>query len=157
MKLEAYNLGGEDIYSENFEFYSEGEKRFLMVVNYSFLGYENLTNKPVYNLGFGVLTINPETGQEEIDDKIKTNNGDKAKILATVALTAKAFFSKHPTSIIYFEGSSPSRIRTYQILISQYYDILEEDFFIRCYQAENELPVEFQKNKNYFSFLIEKR
>ncbi len=29
MKLEAYNLGAEDIYSENFEFYSEGEKSFF--------------------------------------------------------------------------------------------------------------------------------
>ena len=157
MKLEAYNIGEKDICSENFEFYSEGEKKFLMAVNYSFLGYEYFTNKPIYNLGFGVLTINSETGEEEIDDKIKTNNGDKVKILATVALTAKAFFNKHPFCIVYFEGSSPSRIRTYQILISQYYDVLKEDFYIRCYQANSVSSVEFQKNKNYISFLIEKK
>ncbi len=64
-----------------------------MRVNYSYLGIiEPTTKKHIYNLGFGVVFFNQETGVEEIDDKIITNNGDKDKILSTVALTAIPFF-----------------------------------------------------------------
>lgn len=157
MTLVSYNVGEKDIYSENFEFYSHGEKKYLMGVNYSYIGIEAVTHKPVYNLGFGVLKINPETGLEEIDDSIKNNNGDRDKILATVAFTALSFFNKHPDTIIYFEGSSPSRIRTYQMALNRHSETLKKDFLIRGYTEDDYLPEEFEKDKNYVAFLIEKK
>lgn len=152
MTLVSYNVGEKDIYSENFEFYSHGEKKYLMGVNYSYIGIEAITRKPVYNLGFGVLKINPETGLEEIDDSIKTNNGDRDKILSTVAFTALLFFDKHPDTIIYFEGSSPSRIRTYQMTLNRHSETLKKDFLIRGYTEDDYLPEEFEKDKNYVAF-----
>lgn len=157
MTLVSYNVGEKDIYSENFEFYSHGEKKYLMGVNYPYIGIEAVTHKPVYNLGFGVLKINLETGLEEIDDSIKTNNGDRDKILATVAFTALSFFNKHPDTIIYFEGSSPSRIRTYQMALNRHSETLKKDFLIRGYTEDDYLPEEFEKDKNYVAFLIEKK
>ena len=88
---------------------------------------------------------------------LKTNNGDKDKILATVAITALSFFEKHPDTIIYFEGSSPSRVRTYQMALNRHSEILEKDFLIRGYIEDNYLPKEFEKDKNYVAFLIEKK
>ena len=86
---------------------------------------------------------------------LKTNNKDK--ILATVAITALSFFEKHPNTIIYFEGSSPSRIRTYQMALNRHSEILEKDFMIRGYIEDNYLLKEFKKDKNYVAFLIEKK
>jgi hypothetical protein len=157
MTLVSYRIGEKDIYSENFEFYSDGEKQYLMGVNYSYIGIEAVTSKPVYNLGFGVLKINQDTGLEEIDDTIKTNNGDRDKILATVASTALSFFDKHPNTIIYFEGSSPSRIRTYQMILSRHSETLKRDFLIKGYTEDDYLPEEFEKDKKYVAFLIEKK
>jgi hypothetical protein len=157
MTLVSYDIGEKDIYSENFEFYSYGGKQYLMGVNYTYIGIEAVTSKPVYNLGFGVLKINPETGLEEIDDTIKTNNGDRDKILATVAFTALSFFDKHPDTIIYFEGSSPSRIRTYQITLNHHFEVLKKDFLIKGYTEQDYLPEEFEKDKKYVAFLIEKK
>ena len=157
MTLVSYSIGEKDIYSENFEFYSYGEKQYLMGVNYSYIGIEAVTSKKVYNLGFGVLKVNSETGIEEIDDKVKTNNGDRDKILATVAYTALSFFDKHPNTIIYFEGNSPSRIRTYRMALNHHFEELMKDFLIRGYTEEEYLPEEFEKDKNYVAFLIEKK
>jgi hypothetical protein len=157
MTLISDEIGEKDIYSENFEFYSHGEKQYLMGVNYSYIGIEATTGKQVYNLGFGVLRINSETGLEEIDDSVKTNNGDRDKILATVAFTALSFFDKHPDTIIYFEGSSPSRIRTYQMALNHHFETLKKDFLIRGYTEEDYLPEEFEKDKKYVAFLIEKK
>ena len=157
MTLVSYNVGEKDIYSENFEFYSHGDKQYLMGVNYTYIGIEATTGKRVYNLGFGILKTNPETGLEEIDDNMKTNNGDKDKILATVAKTALSFFEKHPDTIIYFEGSSPSRIRTYQMALNRHSEILKKDFLIRGYIENSYLLEEFEKDKNYIAFLIEKK
>ena len=156
--MTTYNIGEKDIYSENFEFLSHGVKTFQMRVSYTYSGIiEPVTKKYLYNLGFGVLSINSETGLEEIDDKITTNNGDKDKILSTVALTATPFFDEHPNSILFFIGSSPSRTRTYQMAIRQNIEMLKKNFVIRGYVENSNLPEEFQKNKNYEAFLIEQR
>lgn len=153
--MNPYTIGKKDIYSENFEFLSQGVKTFRMKVIYTYLGIEPITQKHLYNLGFGVLSFDPEIGVEEIDDKIKTNNGDKHEILSTVALTAISFFDEHPNSILFFQGSSPSRTRTYQMAISQNLDSLKKDFLIRGYIKDIDLPEIFVKGKNYEAFLIE--
>lgn len=155
--MTAYNIGEKDIYSENFEFLSQGVNTFQMKVNYTYLGIEPVTQKHLYNLGFGVVCFDSETGLEDIDDKIITNNGDKDKILSTVALTAISFFDEHPNSILFFQGSSPSRTRTYQMAIGQNIEMLKKNFIIRGYVENSDLPEVFQKNKNYEAFLIEQK
>jgi hypothetical protein len=136
--MNPYTIGRKDIYSENFEFLSQGAKTFKMKVVYTYLGIEPVTQKHLYNLGFGVIWVDSETGLEDIDDKIITNNGDKDKVL-------------------FFQGSSPSRTRTYQMAIGQNIAMLKEDFVVRGYLENKDLPEIFQKSKNYAAFLIEQK
>ena len=64
-----------------YEFFSEGPKgRVKKVVRYRLL--EEFP-KRIFNLGFG--DWDDERG--DVDDKIKTNNSDRQKVLATVADT----------------------------------------------------------------------
>ena len=128
-----------------------------MRVNYTYLGIEPTTQKHLYNLGFGVVCFDYETGLEDIDDKIVTNNGDKDKILSTVALTAISFFDEHPNSILFFQGSSSSRTRTYQMAIGRNIEMLKENFVVQGYVENNNLPEVFQRSKNYEAFLIEQK
>jgi hypothetical protein len=155
--MNPYTIGRKDIYSENFEFLSQGVKTFQMKVVYTYLGIEPFTQKHLYNLGFGVIYFDSETGLEDIDDKIITNNGDKDKILSTVALTAISFFDEHPNSVLFFQGSSPSRTRTYQMGIGQNIEMLKNNFVVRGYVENKDLPEVFQRNKNYEAFLIEQK
>lgn len=75
-----------------FLFYSEGPKgKLKKLVAYTAL--KNLPNG--YNLGFGTLKID-KNGKEYIDGTETSDNGDRNKILATVALTAYTFTDEYP-------------------------------------------------------------
>ena len=103
-----------------FEFESEGKLgRVLKLVT-----YQPTNLKGVYNLAFG--DKNAESGQ--INDKITTDNGDRDKVLATVAATVYAFTDKYPDSWVYLTGSTISRTRLYRIGISKFIDELDQDF-----------------------------
>jgi hypothetical protein len=78
----------------------------------------------VFNIGFGDL--DPFT--DEIDDKIVSDNGDMKTVLATIIAIIKDFSKKNPSAYIYFEGSSKSRTRLYQIVMNLYYDDFSQDF-----------------------------
>lgn len=80
MDLEKYELrSAPDLMS--FKFISEGiQGNIEKIVLYSKVPYQIL---PIYNLGFG--DKDPETG--EPSDTVKSNNGDRDKVLATVAST----------------------------------------------------------------------
>ena len=66
-----------------------------------------------YNLGFGALDDN-----RQIDDTIVLNNGDRDKILATVAGFVKEFLDKYTKARVAFTGSTPSRTRLYRRALS---------------------------------------
>jgi hypothetical protein len=72
----------------------------------------------VYNLTLGTIKINKD-GQRHIDSEEVSNNGDRDKILATVALSAFSFMDKYPDRKIYVRGADPVRTRLYQIAINK--------------------------------------
>src|SRR5882762_11239701 len=87
-----------------YDFFSEGPRGTIKkTVIYSQIE-ENL-----FNLGFG--DWNEEF--QGLDDSSRSNNGDRDKILATVAFTALDFTSKFPDAQIFAEGSTSSRTRLY--------------------------------------------
>lgn len=103
----------------------------------------------IYNLSFGDR-YHTKSG---INDKIISNNGDRTKVLATVALTVLEFFEHFPNAIVYIEGSTPSRTRLYQIEISAH--LMEIYEFFDIYGFNNGKFEKFRIGTNYEAFLIQ--
>ncbi|WP_051189748.1 DUF6934 family protein [Daejeonella oryzae] len=115
----------------------------------------------IYNLGFGQLK---EDGLS-IDDTIRSDNGDMEKVLSTVAHTIYDFTTLYSDRIVYLRGSCPVRTRIYQIAINKHYDEIIKDYDVHGHiyipKSENSELVSynelFQKNKNYYGFLLVRR
>ena len=141
---------------ELFLFYSEGPKGKLKKL----VVYTSLKNLPGgYNLGFGTLKIN-KSGQDYLDGTEISDNGDRNKVLATVALTAFIFIENYPDKRIYLTGSDKIRTRLYQMAINHAYEQLSEMFIIYGDLAESPNSYDlqlFENGKNYAGFLVEKR
>lgn len=102
----------------------------------------------VYNLAFGDWDENNHC----INDLASTNNGDRDKVLATVAATVVSFMADHPHSIIHAIGSTPSRTRLYQMGIAKIWDQINSLFEIQGYVNFTWHP--FQKGINFEAFLL---
>src|SRR6476659_8472506 len=99
---------------KDYEFYSEGPKgKIKKVVRFSRISEDPV----VYNLGFG-----DEDEDGSVNDNAISNNGDRDKVLATVANTIIDFTNHHGNHYIYAAGSTESRTRLYQMGISQLWD-----------------------------------
>ena len=137
---------------EIFTFISQGRHGDLVKI-VSFEEMEELTN--VFNLALG--TILPGG---EIDFVTVTNNGDRNKILVTVADIVLRFIEKHPGKNVYITGSDNRRTILYQRAIAYGYDDLIDVF--KIYRdistglRRNESEP-FDKTKSYAGFLVEKR
>src|SRR5882762_918527 len=109
MKYPRYPVVARDDYYTSddyhmYEFYSEGSRgRIKKIILYEKIGMN------LFNLGFG--DWNEEL--QGLDDSSRSNNGDRDKVLATVAFTALDFTSKFPDAQIFAEGSTSSRTRLY--------------------------------------------
>lgn len=131
-----------------YEFVSEGKKGKVT----KFVIYSRTQRENFYNLGFG--DKNEITG--EIDDKITTDNGDRDKVLATVASTLYLFTDKFPQAVIAATGSTRARTRLYKISISNYLNLIKPDFEIFGLTSENELEP-FHKNGEYLVFFVRRK
>ena len=132
-----------------YEFFSEGPKGPIKkVVQYHRI---EAADEMIFNLAFG--DWNDRT--RRIDDKIKSNNGDTEKILATVASTVVRFTDEHPGAIIYIEGSTPARTRLYQMGINKHWSIIYPT--VRIEGLANGKWEEFRKDYNYECFLLKRR
>ena len=104
-----------------------------------------------FNMGLGDL--NPESA--EVDYFSVSDNGDRNTILATVSEIIESFFELYPTHTIYFNGTSNSRTRLYQMAINHFYDELSERFHILG-ELDDKMT-RFKRNTNFKSFLILKK
>jgi hypothetical protein len=127
-------------------FFSEGSRgRFKKGVFYTQIG-NNL-----FNLGFG--DWNEEL--QDLDDSSRTNNGDRDKVLTTVASTVVAFTNKFPNAKIFAEGSTPVRTRLYQMGISS--NLLEINEYFKVMGLLHNGWESFHRGRNYTSFLITRK
>ena len=145
MNKESYDLTGNPNHME-FQFVSAGPNGkikkaiiYTLRINQDFI---------FYNLGFGDL--NDETGT--LDDLSQSNNGDRDKILATVAQTVLEFTNYIPGAIVYAEGSTPARTRLYQMGLASSLEEIEKIFDIYGLVGGEWLP--FERNVNYNAFMV---
>lgn len=104
----------------------------------------------IVNLAFGDIN---EDG--EIDDYSISDNGDRNKILATVAFAADVYLNKYPEKWIYFKGSTDERTRLYRMAIGLNFEELAMKFDFYAEQADGIIP--FRKNIEVKGILVKKR
>jgi hypothetical protein len=104
-----------------------------------------------FNMGLG--DVDEQTG--EVNYLSITDNGDRDKVLATVAEIVEELFKSYPEHTIYFKGTTSSRTRLYQMAINHYFDELNDKFHILG-ETDNKIT-QFIKNIKYESFLILKK
>lgn len=144
MKLPKYPVTISTDY-HTYVFFSEGPRgKIAKAVIYS------QTDGNLFNLAFG--DWNEEL--QDLDDFSRSNNGDRDKILSTVAFTVLDFIKVFPDARIYIEGSTPARTRLYQIGIAA--NLLEINENFKVYGLFNDNWELFRKDKPYNSFLITK-
>ena len=90
-----------------YDFFSEGPNgKVKKVARYRLIDEQN----SIYNLGFGDW----DEKNDDINDRVKTNNLDREKVLMTIADTIVDFTANHPKAAIFIQGSTLSRTRLYQ-------------------------------------------
>ncbi|HET6254986.1 MAG TPA: hypothetical protein VFE32_12975 [Puia sp.] len=105
----------------------------------------------LFNLAFGDWSEEYEI----LDDYARTNNGDRDKVLATVAFTAIDFTDQYPNTLIYLKGSTPARTRLYQMGIGNNLQEINKNFEIRGYYSKKWEP--FISGRNYEAFLAQRK
>ncbi|MBC8151473.1 MAG: hypothetical protein H7Z72_01040 [Bacteroidetes bacterium] len=128
-------------------FVSVGEQgNIIKVVEYA------LTRNPEeYNLAFG--DYDPVTG--EVDDQVKSGNGDRDKVLATVSATVIDFLEWYPDATIFAKGSSRARTRTYQMGINRFREEISREH--NLFGFTDGIWETFEPNKAYEAFRIKRR
>ncbi len=124
------------------------ERKVTKVVNYTRLVH---VGENIYNLAFG--DYDESTCRLEVFSV--SNNGDRDKVLNTVALTVLDFCETHPDSGVIARGSTPSRTRLYQMGINKNLDIIRTRLDVFGF-INNEWE-NFQSNINYEAFYVTKR
>ena len=142
MNLEKYSVVTDDEHL-TYEFLSQGTKGTIKKV----LFYQEIEDN-VYNLAFGDWD---ETIQK-INDKARSNNDDRGKVLATVASTVIDFIKYHPAASVLAQGSTPGRTRLYQIGIGANWHAISKLFDV--YGNFKGTWEAFEENKNYQAFLL---
>jgi hypothetical protein len=104
----------------------------------------------IYNLAFGDVD-----GNGEINDYSVSDNGDRNKILATVAKIVEDYTRKFPDRWIIFRGSTDERTRLYRMGIGLNFEELSAKFVIYDYDGENVIP--FVKGLKINTFLVKRK
>jgi hypothetical protein len=135
-----------------FTFISQGRHGDLVKI----VTFEELvTINNAFNLSLGTILPNGEIDFDSI-----TNNGDRNKVLATVARTIYVFIEKHPDKDVYITGSDNRRTMLYKRAIVFGYDELIENFDVFGDTSNDEESHKFEpfdNSKNYSGFLIKRK
>jgi hypothetical protein len=148
MNLEHYQFRTNSGYLD-FEFDSEGPNGAIRkVVRFS---PQNANGITYFNLGFGDL--DPKTGR--ISDLSKSNNGDREKILSTIAHIVLVFTAHFPDVMVYAQGSTAARTRLYQMGIANNLDEIQD--ILNVYGYSNDTWQRFERQVNYEAFLVARK
>jgi hypothetical protein len=145
MQEESYSFKRSlDVYQ--YEFFSEGPKgRIRKMIHFQCI--DDIGE--VYNLAFGDWSEE----NANINDYVKSNNGDRQKVLVTVSLAVLDFMESYPTAMVVAQGSTTSRTRLYQMAIRAFWNEISERFHVRGYI--NNQWESFKPKCNYEAFLLE--
>ncbi len=81
-----------------------------------------------------------------------SNNGNLERIMATVAQTLLVFFRRYPNATVAFNGSTPSCIRLYQVVLAREIRAASTEFMIMGLRDATLEPL--QPNHRYNGFVI---
>lgn len=112
--------------------------------------FTNTEHESIYNLAFGDIDENGD-----IDDFKVSDNGDRNKILATVAYVVEVYTNKFPERWILFRGSTKERTRLYRMAIGLNLEELTIKFDI--YGLTQTGMIIFCKNMETNAFLIKRK
>ncbi|AQG81967.1 DUF6934 family protein [Spirosoma montaniterrae] len=110
----------------------------------------SLVDDSVYNLALG--DYDHLTGK--IDDQSVSDNGDTAKILATIVQVIHHYLTHNPQGRIAFAGNTPARNRLYRMAISRAYPELSALFYLFGYKTDAGSPEPFDPSSDYELYLI---
>jgi hypothetical protein len=113
--------------------------------------YCYFTVSDFFNLGFGDWN----EALQQTDDSSRSNNGDRDKVLATVAFTALDFTDQFPNARIVAEGSTQARTRLYQMAIAD--NLLEINHNFEIFGLFDGEWGPFERGRNYEAFLIRRK
>lgn len=108
------------------------------------------TNVKVYNLSFGNVTLDGEMSSYAVSD-----NGDRNKILATVAYAVEIYLEQYPDRYVFFTGSTDGRTRLYRMAVALNFTELSLKFDIYCQTDMGIIP--FQKNIPTTGILVKRK
>jgi len=133
----------------HYEFESEGPNgKIRKVISYNL---QNAHGKSFFNLAFG----DQKTDSEKVSHSSVSNNGDRDKILKTVAYSIMEVTGHFPDIPILVIGSTPARTRLYQMAIALNLSEIEETLEIWGFKNDDWEP--FEKGEKYEGFLVKKR
>lgn len=129
-----------------FEFLSEGPNGTIRkVAQYQRMGPN------FFNLAFGDW----DEESQSLSDLARSNNQDRAKVLATVAFTMIEFMEFHPKATVIAHGVTPARTRLYQMGINANW--AEISLWLSVEGLRNGIWRPFEMNKNYDAFSVTKK
>ena len=141
MELRKYKITTVDY--ETYEFWSEGSKgRIRKIIRFQRLEIE------LYNLGFGDWNEKVQG----VDDRVRSNNNDKDRVLATVAAAVIEFMKYHPEAVIYAKGTTPARTRLYQIGLHRHWREISLLYSVKGIIQGVLTP--FESGRNYDAFVL---
>jgi hypothetical protein len=146
MKYEVYTEIEVTDYFDVFDFISTGKNGDIL----KRVAFSKTEEDMVYNLALGDVDED-----NEINDYSVTDNGDRNKVLATVASIVEAYTKKFPDRWIIFRGSTAERTRLYRIAVGLHLDELSGLYEIRGYVDGDMIP--FVKNMKINAFLIKRK
>ena len=66
----------------------------------------------------------------DVDDKVMTNNQDVVKVIGTVAKVTYVFFDNYRDAIVAIKPVDEKRKKLYNIVFQRHYDVLKAEFHI---------------------------
>ncbi|SHG56819.1 hypothetical protein SAMN04488109_0865 [Chryseolinea serpens] len=126
-------------------FYSEGPRgRILKAIRFVMVQ----ASPAVFNVTLGDVKI--EFG--EVDTLVVSNNGDRDKILRTVAESIILFCRRYPQAYVLVSGNSPVRNRLYRMIISNRINEIRQ--YCEIYGMIGLRGYPFRESQNYNGFLV---
>lgn len=145
MQLEKYDVKVTKD-GNRYEFVSIGNKgSILKVIEFAPINQA----ETIYNLGFG--DVDPLTGNW--DDKAVSNNGDRNRVLATVAGSVVDFLNRRPTVTVFAAGSTPLRNILYQRTLERFWNEVAESYEVLGFTESDEWVL-FEQKARFRAFLV---
>jgi hypothetical protein len=146
MKYESYDTVRVADDLSFFDFISTGKHGNFM----KRIAFQPITTGTLYNLAFGNIITD-----DCIDDYSVNDNGDRNKILATVADAVDNYTRRYPSRTIYFKGTTKQRTRLYRVAIGL--NLNELSLTYEIYSMVNDNFVSFSKHLEASAFLVKRK